>query len=160
MIKEYPISIRQLATLQLASRFLKVGVFGVMVSLVVSGCDWSEVAKLESLTPDLATIQTEVFEPGCVQCHNASYAAGGLSLEDAEASQDGLVEVFATNRIAAENGWLRVKPGSPDKSFLVRKIEEPGMGEGAPMPPGNHALNPYYIILIRDWISRLPQEKE
>ena len=160
MIKNYPISARQLATLQRASRFLKAGVVGVMVSLVGSGCDWSEVAELESLTPDLATIQTEVFEPGCVQCHNASYAAGGLNLEDAEASQDGLVEVFATNRIAAENGWLRVKPGSPDKSFLVRKIEEPGMGEGAPMPPGNHALNPYYIILIRDWISRLPQEKE
>jgi uncharacterized membrane protein len=48
---------------------------------------------------------------------------------------------------------LRVKPGDPDHSFVVRKVELPGIGEGAAMPPGNQELTEYYRSMLRSWIE-------
>ncbi len=64
-----------------------------------------------------------------------------------------MVDVLATNAVAAENGWMLIKPGDPDLSFLVRKLERPGVGEGAPMPMDGHKLQTFWLDLIRRWVA-------
>jgi len=111
-----------------------------------------EVATFE---PTLENIQAQVFAPACATsgCHSASQRAGNIDLSSADASYEALVGVPATNSLAQENRWLRVKPGDPDLSFLCRKMDLPGMGEGAAMPPGDMAVDAEHVALIEDWIA-------
>ena len=106
------------------------------------------------LAPTLDNIQVHIFDEACSMrgCHASEGAAGGLDLGSADASFAALVGVPVVNSVASQNGWLLVKPGDPDLSFLVRKIDVPGLGEGAPMPM-QEKLHPYYQDLIRTWIS-------
>ena len=115
-----------------------------------------EVVVVEAeLQPSLETLQAHVFEPGCALsgCHDAQVRAGDLDLSSADASYDALVNVPADNEVAFENRWLRVKPGDPDRSFLVRKLSSPGVGEGYAMPIGDQELNGAWMELVRDWIE-------
>jgi hypothetical protein len=105
--------------------------------------------------PTFAVVQERVFGPrGCrVQtCHGAD-AAGGLDLQ-AGAAWEGLVGVPAANPIAAAAGAVRVVPGDPDASFLVRKLVGPlAAGEGDPMPVVGTRPDPLEIDLVRAWIA-------
>lgn len=106
-------------------------------------------------TGDFATIQREVFNQACVQaaCHDAATRQGNLDLT-AAASYVNLVGVEPQNPVARDAGLLRVVPGSPETSFLLRKLTgdlEPG--EGAPMPLLGSPLPPAQIELIRSWIE-------
>ena len=123
--------------------------------LTLGGCGPSEALVL---TPELETIQAHVFDAVCIECHHTGFAAGGLDLSNAASSLAGLAGVPATNPVAHENGWVRVEPGNPDLSFLMRKLRMPGVGEGAPMPPGEHELTDVYVELIADWIRNLGSE--
>lgn len=107
------------------------------------------------MEPTLENVQRQVFEPHCAGsgCHDAETQAGSLDLSSAEASLAGLIEMPADNAIALENGWVRVRPGDLDRSFLLRKLELPGVGEGAPMPPGEFELTEPYKNLVSDWIA-------
>jgi hypothetical protein len=107
------------------------------------------------LKPDLETIQTEIFDVACIECHNSSYAAGDLDLSSMQSSYAALVGKRTNNSVAFENGWMLVKPGNPDLSFLLRKIGLPGVGEGTPMPPGNQELTDEYADLISTWIEQM-----
>ena len=104
----------------------------------------------------LVDIQELVFTPACATagCHDTSTRAAELDLSTAEASFRDLVGVPARNAVAAENGWLRVMPGQPELSFLTRKLEAPGVGEGAAMPVGAFELTPFYRDLIAEWIRQ------
>ena len=110
-------------------------------------------ADVASMPATLDNVQTEVFDKACASCHSAEAPAGGLDLSNADASYAGLVEMPAQNTLAQENRWMLVTPEDPDLSFLCRKIEQPGLGEGAPMPPGDKELAPAYVDLIEDWIA-------
>lgn len=106
--------------------------------------------------PTLARVQAEVFDVGCnvSSCHGATGKAGGLVLE-AGASHAQLVGVTADNPKAASEGLVRVAPGDPDASFLVRKCL-PGLAAdyGEVMPSGNpDGLEPARLQLVRDWIE-------
>ena len=100
-------------------------------------------------------IQSQIFDQACATagCHDSTTLAGSLNLSSADASYQSLVEVMADNSVAAENRWMRVKPGEPDLSFLIRKLELPGIGEGAPMPVGEMELTDYYVAMISEWIA-------
>lgn len=104
------------------------------------------------LSATLDNIQEHVFDKACVQCHNEQTSSGGLDLSSAQVSYDNLIDVSAKNSVAGENGWLLVKAGEPDLSFLVRKLS-PGLGEGAAMPLGTQELTEFYVDLIRNWIA-------
>lgn len=108
-----------------------------------------------TLSPSLENIQEYVFTPGCAVsgCHTAEIASGGLDLSSIEASYESLVGAPALNALAAENRWLLVKPNDSELSFLLRKLQQPGLGEGTPMPPGPMQLNAYYLELIESWID-------
>lgn len=88
------------------------------------------------LAPTFANVHTHVLLRGCASpgCHDAAAASGGLDLSTARSAYAGLVDQPATNPVAAENRWIRVRPGDPDRSFLLRKLAGPGLGEGDPMP--------------------------
>lgn len=119
----------------------------------LSACGGEEgPAQLE---PTLANIQQYVFTPACATsgCHDAADAAGELDLSTAQISYDAMVNIPSKIPVAKANGWVMILPGDPGRSFLVRKMVSPGLGEGDPMPSSAQALHPYYIELIETWIS-------
>ena len=120
-----------------------------------------DVAMDKGLSDDLPAIQRLVFDRACANagCHDALTRAGFLDLSSLEASRADLlgsdgVGVPVANAVAAENGWLRVDPGDPGRSFLVRKLRLPGAGEGAPMPLGPRQLTAPYVEQISSWIEQ------
>lgn len=135
-------------------------IWTVLLGLIVTlGCSSSTKtspdAGLGELEPTLATLQEHVFAPACALsgCHDDATRAGNLNLSSQAASYAALVDVPVTNAIALENGWLLVKPGDPELSFVVRKMRLPGLGEGAPMPIGEFQVSDYYMTLLEEWIS-------
>src|SRR5476649_204224 len=71
-----------------------------------------------TITADFQSIQDNVFTPICSKCHIGASAPEGLQL-DAAHSYNLLVGVPSV-----EDGSLnRVKPGDPDHSYLLLKIQ-------------------------------------
>ncbi|HJQ83561.1 MAG TPA: hypothetical protein VKA21_05760 [Candidatus Binatia bacterium] len=104
-------------------------------------------------TAAFATLQQRIFTPSCAMfsCHGDANA-GGLGLGAGIAYAD-LVGVPAANTAANAAGLLRVAPGDPDRSFLLRKLEgRLAVGEGDPMPQVGTRLPASSIDLIRRWI--------
>ena len=77
---------------------------------------------------------------------------GGLVLTRDKAYQF-LVNARADNEVAKAAGAIRVRPGDPDGSFLVKKLTNPGPGEGDLMPKRSHALPPRAVGVVRAWIA-------
>jgi hypothetical protein len=101
-----------------------------------------------SLTPDFQSIQANVFTPICTQCHIGASAPEGLQLDETH-SYALLVGVPS----AEQPGVLRVKPGDPDNSYIVQKLEgAPGIS-GGQMPLGQTPLPQSTIDAIRQWIT-------
>ncbi len=95
------------------------------------------VAETVDLAATFANVYTHVLVPGCATggCHDAATASAALDLGDLHTAYAALVGQPASTAVAAENGWIRVRPGDPERSFLVRKLEGPGVGEGSPCQP-------------------------
>ena len=101
-----------------------------------------------SLTPDFASIQANVFTPICTQCHIGASAPLGLQLDETH-SYALLVGIPS----AEQPGVLRVSPGNPDNSYIVRKLQgTPGIS-GGQMPLGQSPLPQSTIDAIRQWIT-------
>ena len=100
------------------------------------------------VTADLQSIQDNVFTPICSKCHIGASAPEGLQL-DAAHSYNLLVGVPSVEQPTL----LRVKPGDPDNSYMVHKIEGlPGIS-GGQMPLGETPLPQATIDAIRQWIT-------
>ncbi|MBI4606974.1 MAG: hypothetical protein HY721_33850 [Planctomycetes bacterium] len=94
----------------------------------------------------------KIFRESCLgsACHSASSGAGELVLEGNRPYADlvGKPAVYSTSSL------LRVKPGDPDGSFLIRKLEgNLATGEGEPMPHGRGVLPSAKVRFIRHWIE-------
>jgi hypothetical protein len=100
------------------------------------------------ITADLQSIQEHVFTPICSQCHIGASAPEGLQLDAAHAYN------FLVGIPSAEQpNLLRVKPGDPDNSYMVHKIEGlPGI-DGGQMPLMETPLPQATIDAIRQWIT-------
>jgi hypothetical protein len=103
------------------------------------------------LQPTLASIQANIFTPTCAVsgCHSGPGAMLGLRL-DAGSSYASLVNkasFYDTN-----GTLLRVKPGDPDASFLIQKLE-PNPAFGDRMPLTGCCLQQVTIDVIRQWIQ-------
>lgn len=109
------------------------------------------------LTPTFSSIQRDIFSaadstgrPACTGCHTSvgRTPSGGLTLTGDQA-YDQLVSVVSVRK----TGAVRVKPGDPDNSYLVQKIEgAPGI-VGTRMPLNGPYLSDGQVRIIRRWIE-------
>lgn len=100
------------------------------------------------VTAEFQSIQDNVFTPICAKCHIGASAPEGLQL-DAGHSNNLLVGVASVE----QPNLLRVKPGDPDNSYLVHKIEGLSGITGGVMPLGETPLPQATIDVIRQWIT-------
>ena len=131
--------------------------------LIVSavGCD----EKLSSVTgptpqlePTFTSIQRDIFgardlagRQACIDCHSdvGRNASGGLVLLSGRA-HDALVGRASTGK----PGAIRVIPGDPDNSYIIKKLEGAPDIVGVRMPRGNGPfLTDGQILVIRRWIQ-------
>jgi Bacterial Ig-like domain len=100
------------------------------------------------LTADFQSIQDNIFTPICTKCHIGASAPEGLQL-DATHSYAALVGVPSSE----QPNVLRVAPGAPDSSYIIRKLQDtPGIS-GQQMPFGGPYLPQSTIDVIRQWIT-------
>jgi hypothetical protein len=100
------------------------------------------------LTADFQSIQDNIFTPICTKCHIGASAPEGLQL-DATHSYAALVGVASSE----QPNVLRVAPGAPDNSYIIRKLQDtPGIS-GQQMPFGGPYLPQSTIDVIRQWIT-------
>jgi methionine-rich copper-binding protein CopC len=100
-----------------------------------------------TLTADFQSIQDHVFTPICTVCHAGANAPQGLRLDSAN-SYDLLVGV-RSNEVSS---LQRVRPGDPDHSYIIQKLEGHA-AVGARMPFGGPYLDQATIDVIRQWIT-------
>ena len=98
-------------------------------------------------TADFQSIQDTVFTPICTVCHAGAGAPQGLRLD--AANSFGLLVNVPSNEVPS---MLRIKPGDPDNSYLIQKIEGHA-SVGAQMPFGGPPLAADVIAAIRQWVS-------
>ena len=96
----------------------------------------------------LSRIQSEILSARCAICHTGAGAPRGLRLDSVDTSFSLLVGV-ASDEVPS---LLRVNPGDPDNSYLVRKIEGAPDIVGQQMPLGGPPLSAEQIALVREWI--------
>jgi len=100
-----------------------------------------------ALTPDLQSIQENVFTPICTACHAGAAAPLGFRLDAASAY------AMLVNAPSVEvPALLRVSPGNPDSSYLIQKLEGHA-AVGGQMPLGQAPLPQATINVIRTWIQ-------
>jgi hypothetical protein len=108
-------------------------------------------ASSPPLSADLDSIQANIFTPICSVCHIGGGAPEGLRLDAAD-SFNLLVGVPSTE----VPSLLRVKPGDPDNSYIIQKLENHA-AVGAQMPFGCPTTQPCLttstIAFIRQWIT-------
>lgn len=97
----------------------------------------------------LAQLQADVFTPRCSGCHSGagSNLPGVLNLTGGQ-SHANLVNVGARQ----SPGLLRVAPGDPANSYLVRKLEGTNT-TGSRMPLGGPFLDADTLARVRSWIA-------
>jgi uncharacterized protein (TIGR03118 family) len=104
-------------------------------------------------TVTLAQLQAEVFTPRCNVCHDGSSPPGG-ALPGAMNLGAGSSYASLVNVASLEQPTLmRVKPGDPDNSYLVRKLEGAAGITGSRMPLGGPFLDAVTIARVRAWIA-------
>ncbi len=96
----------------------------------------------------LSSIQANIFDPICTQCHTGASAPQGLVLDEGVARQN-LVSVPSRQM----PNIVRVQPGDPDSSYLVWKIEGRSEIIGGRMPFQLPPLPAEQIDAIRGWIT-------
>ncbi|MDP9010097.1 MAG: hypothetical protein M3N91_15550 [Pseudomonadota bacterium] len=100
------------------------------------------------LSADFASLQANIFSPICAAvCHTGGGAPEGLRLDAAD-SFNLLVGVPSTE----VPSLMRVKPGDPDNSYIIQKLEGHA-AVGAQMPLGGPYLPASTIAFIRQWIT-------
>jgi hypothetical protein len=129
--------------------------------LFVSSCEHEEPldtgvspiqpGSIDSLAK-FSWIQANIFDQKCAVpgCHVQGSAAFGLVLSEGQAYGN-LIDVPAQGPQSLT--IMRVKPGLPDSSYLVWKIEERQGIEGERMPRGGPPLPQEEIDAIKRWIQ-------
>jgi len=101
-----------------------------------------------ALTPDLASIQRNVFTPMCTSCHGAAIANQGMRLDEGN-SFASIVNVDSQEISALK----RIKPGDPDNSYLIQKLRGSSTIAGDRMPLGGPFLSQDTIDTIAQWVA-------
>ena len=139
-----------------------IGMLVVLAAATGFGACDEKLSTLAGPTPNLeptfASIQRDVFETtdaagrtSCVTCHTnvgRNPSAQMNLLHDLAFDQ--LVNVSSTQK----PGMPRIKPGDPDGSYLIRKVEGRTGITGRRMPfNGPPYLTDGQILILRRWIE-------
>ena len=135
--------------------------------LVVAGCggasacderlrDVAGLAPSPNLQPTLSSIRAEIFETtdlagrvACIACHTNQGRNPAANLNLRTDPYAALVNVASQQR----PGAVRVVPGDPDSSYLIRKLEGRDIN-GVRMPFNTPPyLTDDQILVIRRWIQ-------
>lgn len=97
----------------------------------------------------LSQLQAEVFTPRCSFCHTggSSSLPGALNLTAGQAFSN-LVNVASRQSPTS----MRVLPGDPAASYLVRKLEGANIA-GSRMPLGGPFLDAETLARVKSWIA-------
>ena len=101
----------------------------------------------------LTQLQAQVFTPLCSGCHNGSQPAGGPLPGSQNLTAGHTFSSIVGVASLEQPGLMRVKPGDPDNSYLVHKVEGAAGITGAQMPFGGPPLSQDTIDQIRSWIA-------
>ncbi len=137
-------------------------------ALLVSLCAVATVVSAAPKKPKAApapavkkvTLEKDVqpfFNTSCVMCHIPGVANGEMILEEGDAFK-ALVNAKATGA----KGQLRVVPGQPDQSYLLRKLKgthKDVNGAGERMPMGGAQVSDATLATIAQWIADGALEK-
>jgi hypothetical protein len=117
----------------------------------------SEEEPFTTLVSFSADIESGIFEGKCTYCHLGVTPPAGLNLESDQGSGQGsynaLVNVMSESSDGILSGFPRIKPGLPDESHLVQRIESTESGFAMPND-GSDFLSVAEIATIRDWITQ------
>jgi uncharacterized protein (TIGR03118 family) len=101
----------------------------------------------------LTQIQQAVFTPRCTGCHNGSEPAGG-ALPGSMDLRTGNSFASLVNVASLERPTLmRVKPGQPENSYVIHKLEGLAGIVGARMPFGGPFLDQATLDTVESWIA-------
>ncbi len=118
----------------------------------VAGCSSEEeTVQPKIIEPKLSSIQAIIFSNCALQSCHGSSAKAGLNLMSGM-SYEQLVYVRSLEDKNNSPSFFRVKPNSPDSSFLYIKITSPGQNQGDRMPQASNPLSQPEIEAIRLWI--------
>lgn len=100
--------------------------------------------------PTLTQLQADIFTPICSTCHTGVGASlPGAQNLTAGHSYASIVGVASLEQPA----FMRIKPGDPDNSYLVRKVQGSAGITGVQMPAGGTPLTQAQINEIRAWVA-------
>lgn len=136
-------------------------VLACFLLVAAAGCD-EKLSTVTGPTPQLEptfhAIQRDIFNArdlagrqACTDCHSdqGRNPSGGMSLLEGR-SYDALVGRASTGK----PGAVRVIPGDPDNSYIIKKLEGSPDIVGVRMPRGNGPfLTEGQILVIRRWIQ-------
>lgn len=122
----------------------------------ISATVTATVQNAAPVTVTLTQLQTQIFTPICSTCHTGV----GSSLPGVQNLTAGNTFANIVNVPSIEQpSLMRIKPGDPDNSYLIRKIEGAAGISGSRMPLGcggsaNPCLSQATIDLVRAWVSQ------
>ena len=152
---------------------LIVFAFSLFCMLMATGCVYNTIVEepfeelpVEEPVPyyvaieaSLASIQDSLFSGTCQnsRCHDCCWNAAELDLSRGKSYQE-LVGVPSMQ----DPSVMLVKPGDPDNSYLIWKLEGHPDMRGALMPiwSTDATLDKRVIQVIRDWIAAGAREHE
>ena len=123
--------------------------FALLAFLSAAGCGSGSGPSsigIGPLLPNFDSIQANLLTPHCTSCHIGATAPLGLRLDEANSY------ALLVGRASAQSpGLLRVDPGDPDASYLIRKLEGTAQ-TGGQMPLDAPPLPQSDIDIVRQWI--------
>lgn len=87
----------------------------------------TDTTNPDTANPNACPVAEELFMPYCVDCHDGE--------QDYPNLLPGALKYLTNAPAAAYPNALLVVAGDPDMSLLYRKVHQPSMDEGLPMPP-------------------------
>jgi hypothetical protein len=91
-----------------------------------------------------------VFRTHCAICHMSEESPGGIKL------YPGAAYSSIVNTPSQNSSLLRIKPGDPEASYFLHKLEGTHLdagGAGVQMPFGQPPLPDNVLKMIRQWIT-------
>ena len=126
----------------------------VVTTLFLTACGGSPTApsigddpSANTQTVTLTTVQQQIFNTSCVNCHGATSPSAGLDLSTGQ-SHANLVNVTSPR-----SGAVFVVPANPSSSYLLDKVRG-GNIVGDRMPPTGSGLSDNLITLLTNWIQQ------